>query len=137
MARRNRRTPMRGLVGRDFSAFERRRSPRALLPALLALFVGAFALVALRTEVLKLRYELAHQLELESKLDARQRDLTVRMRQLREPRQLAERAAELGFGRPERVIDLPAQEPSDALIGATEGTNDSARTASAMVETLP
>jgi hypothetical protein len=98
---------MRGLVGRDFSAFERQRSPRALLPALAALFVAAFALVALRTEVLKLRYELAQQLERESTLDARQRDLTVRMRRLREPRALAERAAELGFGRPERVIDLP------------------------------
>ena len=107
MARRRRRSRMRGLVGRDFRVLERRRSPRMLLPALLALFVAAFGLVALRTEVLKLRYELAHQLERESALDAHQRDLTVRMRQLREPRQLAQRAAELGFERPERVIDLP------------------------------
>ena len=107
MARRRRRPRMRGLVGRDFSAFEYRGSKRVLLPALLALFVAAFGLVALRTEILKLRYELAHQLERESSLDARQRDLTVRMRQLREPHQLAQRAAQLGFERPERVIDLP------------------------------
>ena len=107
MARQRRRSRMRGLVGRDFRVFERRRSPRMLLPALLALFVAAFGLVALRTEILKLRYELVHQLERESALDAHQRDLTVRMRQLREPRQLAERAAKLGFERPERVIDLP------------------------------
>jgi hypothetical protein len=113
---------MRGLVGRDFSAFERRRSPRALLPALVALFVAAFALVALRTEVLKLRYELGQRLEQERVLDARQRDLTVRMRRLREPRALAERAAELGFGRPERVIDLPAgpADPSAQLARADE-----------------
>jgi hypothetical protein len=103
---------MRGLVGRDFSTFERRRTPRVLLPALIALFISAFALVALRTEVLKLRYELADQLERESALDAQQRDLTVRMRQLREPRQLAERAAELGFGLPDRVIDL-SEGPND------------------------
>ena len=106
--RRSRRAPMRGMIGRDFSAFERHRSPRALVPVLLALFVSAFALVALRTEVLKLRYELANQLERERALDAQQRDLTVRMRQLREPRALAERADELGYGLPERVIDLPA-----------------------------
>jgi len=121
MARRRNRSRMRGLVGRDFSAFERRRTPRALLPALLALFIAAFGLVALRTEILKLRYELAHQLERESALDAQQRDLTVRMRQLREPRQLAQRAAELGLERPERVIDLPpvATDRSAQLARAT------------------
>lgn len=106
MARRRRRARMRGLVGRDFSAFERGGSRRVLLPALMALFVAAFGLVALRTEILKLRYELAHQLERESALGAQQRDLTVHMRQLREPHQLAQTAARLGFERPERVIDL-------------------------------
>ena len=45
-----------------------------------------------------------------SALDEQQRNLTVQMRQLREPRQLTERAAELGFGRPDRVIDLPGDE---------------------------
>jgi len=85
-----------------------------LLSALLALFVGAFGLVALRTEVLKLRYELSHQLERENSLDAQQRDLRVRMRQLREPRLLAQHAAKRGFARPDRVIDLPEARAPDA-----------------------
>lgn len=120
MPRRRRPETMRGLVGRDFFARDRRRSPRALVQTLAAMFLAAFALVALRTEVLKLRYELADQLELESALDAQQRDLTVRMRQLREPRQLAQRAAELGFTRPERLIDLPAtpRQPDQRLAGS-------------------
>jgi hypothetical protein len=117
--------PMRGLVGRDFSAFERRRLPRVLLPALIALFIGAFGLVALRTEILKLRYELAHQLEHESALGAQQRDLTVRIRQLRAPRQLAQRAAALGFERPGRVIDLPGRtrQPT-ARLARTDGATE-------------
>lgn len=114
MARRRRRAPVRTIVGRDFAALERSRLPRMLLSALLAVFVGAFGLVALRTEVLKLRYELSHQLERESALDAQQRDLTVRMRQLREPRLLTQRAAERGFARPDRVIDLPHVRAPDA-----------------------
>ena len=97
---------MRGIVGRDLSAFEKRGGPRRLVPLALAMLVAAIALVALRTEVLKLRYELARGLEREQELGAERRDLTVRMRQLRDPMRLAQRANELGFVRPQRVIDL-------------------------------
>ena len=105
-----RRNTARNPIGRDF---KRVRPPHALsdfIPAAIALLVAAFALTSLRTEVLKLRYELAHQLEREQGLRATQGELTVQMRRLREPRQLAQRAAKLGFERPQRVIDLPVLE---------------------------
>lgn len=114
MARRRRTRRGRSLVGLDFSSFDQRRASRALTPALIAVFIAAIGLVALRTEVLKLRYELAALHERERTLDARQRDLTVHMRQLRDPRRLAERAAALGFRRPERLIDLRTALAADA-----------------------
>ena len=110
-----RRNTARNPIGRDF---KRVRPPRALsdfIPAAIAVLIAAFALTSLRTEVLKLRYEVAHQLEREQELRATQGELTVQMRRLREPRQLAQRAAKLGFERPQRVIDLPLLEMSASV----------------------
>lgn len=110
-----RKNAVRNPIGRDF---KRVRPPRALsdfIPAAIALLVAAFALTSLRTEVLKLRYELADQLEREQELRATQGELTVQMRTLREPRQLAQRAVKLGFERPQRVIDLPVLKTSASL----------------------
>ena len=108
MAKRSPAKKARSLVGRDFSTFDQRQASRVLAPALVGLLIAAIGLVALRTEVLKLRYELAALHKQEQTLDAQRRDLTVRMRKLRDPRRLSARAAELGFRRPDRLIDLPA-----------------------------
>jgi len=107
---------MRGLVGRDFSARAPRRVPRWLPVAILAVFVASFGLVQLRTEVLRLRYVLGQQLSREQELGARVRALTVEMRRLRAPRELARRAAALGFVRPVQVIDLPPDGPAQAVL---------------------
>ena len=130
---------MRNPIGRDFKRVRPPRSARDFVPAGLALLVCAFALTSLRTQVLKLRYELADHLEHEQALRVAQRDLTVHLRRLRAPRELAVRAHELGFGRPERLIDLPgvgadatasadADAPADAaepLASAEEASDDS------------
>jgi len=117
---------MRNMVGRDFSAFEKRGMPRWVLPAALAALVACFGLVRLRTEVLKLRYELAQQLSEEQRLASEVRELTVEMRQLREPRQLARRAAELGFERPAHLIDLTAPpEDREHAFAAAEAPSQS------------
>lgn len=101
-------------IGRDFKRVRAPRSPLALLPAVLTAVACAFALTSLRTQVLKLRYELAEHVERERELRAEQSDLTVEMRKQRSPRELVERAAALGFARPERVIDLPSASGDDA-----------------------
>lgn len=109
-----RKSAVRSPIGRDF---KRVRAPHRLgnfVPAALAVLLAAFALTSLRTEVLKLKYELTHLLEREQELRASQGELTVQMRTLVEPRQLAQRAAELGFERPQRVIDLPVSAASVA-----------------------
>jgi hypothetical protein len=99
---------VRGLVGRDFSAFEQRPGPRKLIPVAIALLLAGFGLAALRTEVLRLRYELAEGVERESKLQIERKDLTVEMRALRHPVALGERALEMGFVRADRIVDVPA-----------------------------
>ena len=85
---------------------------------------AALGLAVLRTDLLRMRYALPDILEQEQHLRDEQRSLTARMRQLRDPVHLAERARELGFVRPARLIDLPASEspaladPSTALAAA-------------------
>ena len=105
-----RRSIVHNPIGRDFKRMRPPRKPSSLIPAAIAILLSAFALTSLRTEVTKLQYDLTAQLELEQDLRSRQGQLTVEMRQLREPRQLAQRAAQLGFERPQRVIDLPLRE---------------------------
>ena len=125
-ARTKRKNTARSPIGRDF---KRVRTPRALgdfAPAAVAVLIAAFALTSLRTEVLKLKYELTHLLEREQELRASQGELTVQMRTLREPRQLAQRAAKLGFERPERVIDLPlSADASEAVATSADGARPS------------
>lgn len=103
----------RSLVGLDFSSIDQRTASRKLGPAMIALLIAAIGLVALRTEVIKLRYELAEIGKRERTLDQQQRDLQVRVRQLRNPQLLAIRAEELGFRRPDRLIDVPSPGAAD------------------------
>ena len=106
-ARTKRKSAARSPIGRDFKRVRPPHTFGDFAPAAVAVLIAAFALTSLRTEVLKLKYELTHLLESEQQLRASQGELTVQMRKLREPRQLAQRAADLGFERPQRVIDLP------------------------------
>jgi len=107
--RRSRSARSQGRIGRDLAdrpavlAGRTRRAAPWIALALLA----ALLLAALRVDVIRMRYAQAEALAAEQRLIDRNRDLTVRMRQLRDPARLAERAQALGFVRPERVIDLP------------------------------
>ena len=93
---------------RDFSAFDRRPGPRKLVPVALALLLAGFGLAALRTEVLRLRYELAAAVERERELQIERNDLSVQLGALRHPVTLGEQARIMGFVRAERIVDLPA-----------------------------
>jgi hypothetical protein len=81
--------------------------PRGLLAALFAtIVVLALAFSTLRGHIIELRYRVAQVVSEERALEEQRRGLTVRVRQLRDPRHLAELASERGFASPERVVDL-------------------------------
>jgi hypothetical protein len=72
--------------------------------------VGALAaalmVASLRVSILRLRYQLSAAVSEETQLLERQRAVTVELRELRNPTRLRKLATELGFARPERVIQL-------------------------------
>jgi hypothetical protein len=102
-----RRAP-RDMVGRDVARPLRGR-PRGSRP-IAALLVGAMCaglgLAALRIDILRLRYALAEAVKAERELLENQRVWTARQERQRDPARLAKLAAERGFSRPEKVIDL-------------------------------
>lgn len=111
------------LVGRDLAEAPRRVRSRARLrlPIALGAVAAALLLVTLRVEILRLRYALAEVASQEEELLARSRQVTVRVRELRDPARLRRLAAERGFGRPERVlsVELPvARSEAPAAVGA-------------------
>ena len=97
-----------GLIGRDLAAVPLRSSSRGrLLPlALVGTLIAALGLAALRNDLIRQRYELAEVMKTEKKLLDQKRLLTARVGRLRDPARLARLAAERGFVRPERLIDV-------------------------------
>ncbi len=98
----------RGLVGVDVADGRLRPRQTLFIPLLIACLIGALFLVGLRNDLTAMRYATAEALAEEEQLRAEKRALTVEMRQLRDPSRLTERARELGFVHPERIVDLPA-----------------------------
>jgi hypothetical protein len=98
------------LIGRDLAAMPLRPNTRSrLLPVALvgALIAGLF-LAALRVDLIRQRDDLGAAMNTEKQLLEQKRLLTTRVRRLRDPARLARLAAERGFVRPERVIDVEA-----------------------------
>lgn len=108
--------PRRGLVGTDVSRTGLVRPParRWLAPALVGLLLAGLVLAALRVDLIRVRYGLAESLEEERALLEERRALQASVRAHRDPVRLADRARELGLGRPERRIELPAVSPGNA-----------------------
>lgn len=104
------------LVGRDFAEPPRRARSRARLrlPIAVGTVLAALLLVTLRVHILRVRYALAEVASQEQALLESKRQMTVRVRELRDPGRLRRLAAERGFARPERVIalELPAAAPA-------------------------
>ena len=105
-------------VGRDFARL-RSKGGRSLRPWL-AIAVGTLAaalmVASLRVSILRLRYQLSAAVTEETELLASQREITVELRELRDPTRLRELATEQGFARPERVIQLSV--PATGVIEA-------------------
>lgn len=96
------------LVGRDLARVRlaRARSRRPVIALLIGALLAGMGLAALRIDILRMRYALAASVETEQKLLESQRVWTARKETLRDPSRLAELAAERGFARPDRLIDL-------------------------------
>jgi hypothetical protein len=98
------------LVGRDVAAGpgSGRTSGRAALPYLVGAAVAVgLAVVALRSDMIRVRYALTAALQEERALLQARRERAAQVRSLRDPARLAELARERGFVRPERVFELP------------------------------
>jgi hypothetical protein len=105
-----------GAAARDGGSFEprrdwsaRRQRPRrrmAWAPIFAVGVMSLLALAALRVSILRSRYALATTLQRETELRARERSAAVAAREQRDPHKLRDLATQLGFARPERVIDL-------------------------------
>jgi hypothetical protein len=107
------------LVGRDFarvrlSATGTRARPLRVL--LVTAFACAFAIAALRIDILRVRYALGEAVSEEKALVLELRSRSAELESLRDPSRLAELAREQGFRRPDRLLvvapqaaDSPAQ----------------------------
>ena len=95
-------------VERDFAHLRSRdrRSPRPWLAIAVGALAAALMVASLRVSILRLRYQLSAAVTEETELLARQREITVELRELRDPNRLRELATKQGFARPERVIQL-------------------------------
>jgi hypothetical protein len=99
-----------GLIGIDLARGPSRVRAGALIPLMAVALLAALTLASLRIDLLRIRYAVAENIDREQVLQAEQRSLTAEMRKLRDPVALTRRADELGFVRPERMIDLPGAE---------------------------
>jgi len=81
-----------------------------MVPAVLGMVLSGLLLVSLRVEITHLRYSLAEAGAQEQQLLERQRLMTVRVRELRDPGRLRTLAQESGFVRPRSVLTLVLDE---------------------------
>jgi hypothetical protein len=95
-------------VERDFAPLRTRdrSTSRPWLVIAVGTLAAALSIASLRVSILRLRYQLSAAVTEETELLGRQRAVTVELRKLRDPTRLHELASELGFVRPERVIQL-------------------------------
>lgn len=133
--RSKRRSSRRSWIERVADALRAQRQVAASL--FLMAVVAALLLAVLRIDVIRMRYGLAEAVATERRLVEERNELTVAMRRLRHPGRLAERARELGFVRPERVVFLSsddsmlaeARDPSSTswpvmMVPAQQGAGD-------------
>jgi len=101
------------LVGRDFARVRlpAARRVRPLGWLLVTAFACAFAIAALRIDILRVRYALGEAIGEEKALQQQLRRQAAELEALRDPSRLAQLARDRGFRRPDRIVDLSAAAP--------------------------
>jgi hypothetical protein len=108
------------LIGMEMAPHRSSRANRLTIQIITAGVIAALVVVGVRNDITGMRYEAAEALRLEQALRDQKLSITVEMRRLRDPRELSQRAAKLGFVRPEQFVDLA--EPSlEGTPGAAPG----------------
>jgi hypothetical protein len=98
-------------VGLDFAEPRGARTSRGFLAVVVgAAVVVGLAIVALRNDLIRMRYDLSAAMQQERELLQERRELTARVVALRDPARLAGLARERGFARPERIFEVGAPE---------------------------
>jgi hypothetical protein len=92
---------------RDWSAARKpARRRMAWMPLVVVAAIALLSVAALRVSILRLGYALPETLQHATVLRSRERSAAVAAREQRDPHKLRELAAQQGFTRPDRVIDL-------------------------------
>jgi hypothetical protein len=102
------------LVGIDLAPEFRIPPRKSVVVALVACIVAALMIAGLRIDLLRKSYASAAAVSEEQTLEEEKQRLLVKMRALRDPADLVAHAQKLGFGHPERVIDLDESRHPDA-----------------------
>ena len=106
------------LIGIDMAPTRRTARHRMAFPAMVGLVIGALLIAGQRMDVVRMRYAIAEAVTLERQLLEEKSRLTVSLRHLREPKLLSERAVQLGFAKPDRLINLVQSIPATRPVGA-------------------
>ncbi|MBW1884032.1 MAG: hypothetical protein JRJ58_10920, partial [Deltaproteobacteria bacterium] len=97
------------LIGVDMASGHRAPRNQTIVPAIAAVVIAALVLVGLRMDIVRMRYASAEAVILERQLHEEKRLITVSLLRMREPKLLSERAEQLGFATPGRVITLSSR----------------------------
>ena len=102
------RTASQFLIGRDLATTPRppARMRRVPLTSLVLVILAALALAGLRVQILDLRLRLGKAQSEQQQLDDEVGRLRVEVRELRDPRRLADLAPGIGLVQPAHVIEL-------------------------------
>lgn len=111
------------VIGHDLAREQQRTGIPNRLTAILMILtaLAGLGIVAMRSDVMRVRYSISEAMETEKQLQVEHNALTVEMRKLRSPARLSGLAQELGFRRPEQIIPLSPQAQLPANKPMTRG----------------
>ena len=111
------------LIGRDLARDQGRSGipTRVVVLMMLITALAGLGIVGVRSDVMRIRYALSEAMAEEKRLRVEHNASTVEMRRLRSPARLSSLAQELGFRRPEKIVDLSMQPATSGSSQTTRG----------------
>ncbi len=111
------------LIGRDLARDQGRSGipTRVVVLVMIITALAGLGIVGVRSDVMRIRYALSEAMAEEKLLRVEHNESTVEMRRLRSPARLSSLAQELGFRRPEKIVDLSMQPATSGNGQTTRG----------------